>query len=333
MGNKKKHDSSKINIADLCREVNSFDKEFGVKLKHINPCGEPDSVFQEFTISLQEFLYAVLCEINGIPAEKYLDKKKRIREFDNVDFIDLSILRWKEKEVYKTNSYLFKCRFLTAFLSDYIENIDEIALHKYDYLSRFKTGKYENGYFYLKKLADDTRRFIKVILSGNSYGNIMLKMNQNCNFIKTKKTDPLELNQYIKDIRHELKVGLKESIFKDKELPDDIAINLILQLAYLISTGTTSLDELPNFRDIEGADTSYELRGLTEALGSAIVENRKYHKRPILYLAYNRARPEILSRYKDINENWFISIGVRALEYTKFFCNDKYITKFINKML
>lgn len=333
MGKKKNHKISKNDIADLCREVNSFDKEFGIRLKHINPSGEPEFVFQEFMESFQEFLYAVLCEINGIPAEKYLTRKNRIREFKDAEFTELSILMWDEDDIYNINSYLFKCRFLTVFLSDYIEKIGEIALHKYDYLSIFKSGKYENGYFYLKKIADDTRRFIKVVLSGNSYGNIMLKMNQNCNFIRTKKVDPRELNKYIRDIRHELKVGLKESLFKAKELPEDIAINLILQLAYLISTGDTSLDELPNFRDIEGANTSYELRGLTEALGSAIIENRKYNKRPILYLAYNKARPEILSRYKDINEDWFISTGVRALEYTKFFCNDKYITKFINKML
>ena len=95
----------------------------------------------------------------------------------------------------------------------------------------------------------------------------------------------------------------------------------------------TDLDELPNFRDIQGASTKYELRGLTEALGAAIIENRKYNKRPILYRAFNKAEPCLTSRYKDINENWFISVGVRALEYTKFFCNDKYITRFINKMI
>jgi hypothetical protein len=211
--------------------------------------------------------------------------------------------------------------------------MDTIALKKYDYLSIFKSGKYENGYFYMKSLADDTRRFIKVLLSGNSYGNIMLKMNQNCSYIKTKRNDPRELNKYIREIRHELKIGLKESWFKDKDMPEDIAINSILQLAYLLCTGNTSLDDLPNFKYIEGANTSYELRGLTEALGAAIIENRKYEKRPIMYLAYNKANPEIMSRYKDINENWFISAGVRALEYTKFFCNDKNITKFIDKMI
>lgn len=328
-----KNEMSKRSINELCNEVNSFDKEFGVKLKDINPSGEPEFVFQDFMNSFQEFLYGVMCEINGIKSDKYITPGKNLRIFDEKEFSALSNLGWNTNDTYDVNSHKFKCRFITAYLSFYIEKVGDIALHKYDYLSMFKTGKYENAYFYLKSLTDDTRRFIKVILTGNPYGNIMVKMNQNCNYIRTKKTDPLELNKYIRDIRHELKVGLQETIFTDKELPDDIAINLVLQLAYLICTGDTSLDELPNFRDIQGADTTYDLRGLIEALGSAIINNRKYSKRPILYLAYNKARPKIMSKYKDINENWFISTGVRALEYTKFFCNDKYITRFINKML
>ena len=336
MGKNKKKNRKfipKDSIANLCKEVNAFDKEFGIKLKHIDPYNEPEMVFQSFVDSFKTFLYSVIYEINGITSDVYLNKKKKIRNIDKSKFTELSILEWEENDTYDVNSYLFKCRFLTVFLLEYIERIDKIALNKYDYLSIFKSGKYENAYFYMKKIVDDTRRFIKVMISGNSYGNIMLKMNQNCSYIKTKKTDPRELNKYIREIKHELKIGLKESLLKEKEMPEDIAINSILQLAYLLCTGDTSLDELPNFKYIEGANTTYELRGLTEALGSAIIDNSKYNKRPIMYLAYNKANPNILSRYKDINENWFISIGVRALEYTKFFCNDKYITRFINKMI
>lgn len=331
--NKKEIRISKESIADLCREVNSFDKEFGIKLKKINPYGEPEMVFQSFVDSFRVFLYSVICEINGIREDMYMTKKKEIRRLADSEFTNLSQLDWESNDRYSTDSYIFRCRFLTIFLIEFMDRIDKIALKKYDYLSVFKSGKFENGYFYMKKLADDTRRFISVVLSGNSYGNIMMKMNQNCSYIRTKKTDPRELNKYIREIRHELKTGLKYSLFKDRELPDDIAINSILQLAYLISTGDTSLDELPNFKYIQGANTTYELRGLTEALGSAIMANRKFNKRPIMYIAYNEARPELYSRYKDINENRFISVGVRALEYTKYFCNDKYITKFINKMI
>ena len=333
MGKKNNHSVSKEYIANLCKEVNTFDKEFGINLKKINPRGEPEIVFKEFVDAYKDFLYRVLCEINGITSDVYLTKKNTVRDLKHKKFTDLSVLQWDKDDTYSVNSYTFRCRFLTVFLSEYIERIDTIALKKYDFLSMFKTGMYENAYFYFKNIAVDTRRFIKVILSGNPFGNIMLKMNQNCNFIRTKKTDPIELNKFIRDIRHELKVGLRESLLKSKEMPDDIAINSILQLAYLLCTGKTTLDELPHFKHIQGANTSYELRGLTEALGEAIIRSRKYSSRPIIYLAFNKANPTIMSRYKDINENWYISVGVRALEYTKFFCNDKYVSRFIDKMI
>ena len=47
-----------------------------------------------------------------------------------------------------------------------------------------------------------------------------------------------------------VKKGLKYSILKEKEMPDDIAINSILQLAYLLCTGDTSLDELPSLINV-----------------------------------------------------------------------------------
>lgn len=336
MGDKKKKKSSILTkevMEDLRHEVNSFDKSFGIKLKHINPYGEPEMVFNQYVSAFQEFLLAVVNEINGITDEEYVSKKGHVKEMKNADFSELSILEWEDDDYYNPSSYMFKCRFLTIFIINYLTELEKIAIHKYDYLSKFKTGKYENGYFYMQKIAADTRRFINVMLSGNPYGNILLQVHQNCSYMKVKKTDPTEINKYIREIRYELKHGLKENFFIKKDMPEDIAIDSILKLTYLISTGNTDLDNLPRFRDIEGADTSYELRGLIEALGDAIMDERKYEKRPIMYKAFMNSSPEIMSRYKDINENWFLSVGVRSLEYTKFFCNDKYISKFIDKML
>lgn len=332
----KKTQKSKISneaIANLCKEVNAFDKEFGIKLKKIDPYGEPEMVFQSYVDSFRTFLLQTLCEINGISPDAYLSSETEDDETDRINFTNLSNLEWDEKKVYDVNSMEFKLRFLTVFLSSYMEKLEKIAVHKYNYLSMFKSGIYENAYFHMKGIADDTRAFIKIFLYAKTYGNIFLKMNQNCSYIKTKKTDPLEINKYIFDIRRELKNGLKDSLFVEKDMPEDIAINAILQLAYLISTGDTSLKNLPNFKDIEGANTTYELRGLIEALGDAILRNCKYDKRPLLRIAFDKARPSLRSKYNDINENRFINAGVRALEYTKFFCNDKYITKFINKMM
>jgi hypothetical protein len=130
MGKKNKHEISKSSIADLCKEVNSFDMQFGIKLKNINPASEPEFVFQEFIMSFQDFIYSVLCKINGISPDKYLKKKNRIAELGDAKFTELSNLNWDDKCVYNVKSYEFKCRFLTIFLLDYVEKLEDIALHK-----------------------------------------------------------------------------------------------------------------------------------------------------------------------------------------------------------
>ena len=319
----------RINVEKMRKDVNDFDKSFGLNLKKISPLNDPEFIFAEYSEYMKDYLINVIYAINGIHLPKNTDKSKISK-----DFSDLSILGWNDDKKYPQESMTFKCRFLTNFLLKYIEKVDKIALRKYDYLSKFKTGKYENGYFYLQNLANDTRRFIAVIIFGNEYSNIITQMNQNCSFMRVKKTDPIEVNKYIREIKHELKIGLKHSMFTSMNMDEDIAIDSVLKLAYLISTGDTDIRHaIPKFRFIEGATTDYELRGLIEELGSSILESHRNLAPPIMYLAYNKASPYITSKYKDINENWYISTGVRALEYTKFFCDDKYVEKFINKML
>ena len=68
----KKHSISKEDIDSLCKEVNSFDKEFGIKLKSINPFSEPEMVFESYVDYFQTFLFSVIYELNGIGPDKYL---------------------------------------------------------------------------------------------------------------------------------------------------------------------------------------------------------------------------------------------------------------------
>ena len=319
---KQKNKKIRIDVEDMRRAVNKHDKAFGVKLKKINPQMEPEILFKDYVGYLEEFLVSVIYELNGIPKEKR-----------NGDFSSLSILGWRSGEKYEPKSIMFRYRFMTLFLLDYIKKLDKIAIRKYDYLSKFKTGKYENGYFYLKNLAKDTRRFVSIMSSGNSYSNIITQMNQNCTFMY-KNDDPVKVNKYIREIKHELKNGLQCSLFAEPMMPEDIAIDSILKLAYLLSTGDSDIKSaIPNFRYIEGASTEYELRGLIEELGNSILDAHMERKCPIMYMAFLKSMPYLTSKYNDVNEDWYISTGVKALEYTKFFCNDKYITKFINKML
>ena len=156
-------------------------------------------------------------------------------------------------------------------------------------------------------------------------------MNQHCSFATIKKSDPIEISKYIRDITDELENGIPTSNSSMK-MSEDIAIDSILKLAFLITTGTTNLNELPKFKYIKNASTSFDLGLLIESLGNAIRRENQNHRLTILFKSYIQAKPAIYTKRNFANNDDLI-MGIYALSYTKFFCNNKYIDKYINKMI
>ena len=280
----------------------------------------------------QNFLYEVICEINGIGEDVYKDEQKKTRILEISEFEQKSLLEWTKKDKYDCTSYLFRCRFLTVFLSEFLKKSDNIIVNRSSYMYSDQTEKFDATHGDILQIYDDMQYFIKNVLSERSHANIIHKINQYCNY-KKLSDNPAEVNNCIKDLILELKNGLKKSIRNQRELLDADAISKIYRLAFLICTGKNSTLESTKFQIPQKINITCELRSFTELLGKSIVESCEYVDRPLLYLAYNKASPSIMSKYKDINTNKFISVGARALEYTKFYCNDKYITNFIDKML
>ena len=100
----KKHTISKDEIVDLCKEVNSFDKEFGIKLKQINPYGEPEMVFQEFVDHFRTLLTPGLSNDGTYMTYKYVtvelnaDGSLRLRLYCSTTQSGKVILDHKDKD-------------------------------------------------------------------------------------------------------------------------------------------------------------------------------------------------------------------------------------------
>lgn len=331
MSKNKRKSSFNYSINDLCNMVNKFDKQFTIDIKKANTLNEPKQVFEIYLTSFQNYIVNIIYRLNGVKLSENFNMNQKIRYIDSDSFKEKSILLWnQENKIYNHKSYIFKCRFMSLFLKEYLDKLEKVSINRYKYTNN-KPGKYENSYFQLKRITSDVRRFIKVMLAGNEYTNIILQVNQSCSFIKAKKNDPLKINKYIKDIKKELSIGLPTNICSSIKMPEDIAIDSVLKLAYMLVTGNTDLDALPKFKYIEGADVSYDLGLLIEALGDAIISSQIDNKNTILYRAYINASPAVFTK-RDI-ENKSLSIGLYALSYTKFFCCDKSIESYINKMI
>lgn len=330
-------------IDSLVNEVNNLDKVFDVHLKKHNFFNEPEMIVRFTNSRFQMYLVAVVCTLNGIDVSKYCYSSETYGQasgpigIQHPEFTDLSVLNWsKDSCVLPMKTTAYKCKFLTLLLSDIMYQTDRISKRMF-LNSGNLIGRYEHQYFYLKELIHDTQKLISVYLMGNNSENIMLKFHQNL-AIGQSSTSKKRLNRKIRQCKAELKNGLKSSFISitkafEINMPEDIAIYTILRLSYMLSTNSSDLRGLPEFKKIEGADTTYDLKGLIESLGASISEYQKYNKRPIIYKAFNDAKPLIKSTYLDINENEYLSIGYRSLEYTKFIMQDKNIVKFINKML
>ena len=261
-----------------------------------------------------------------------MDENKETRVLERSEFEQKSLLRWLEKDKYPCSSALFRCRFLTIFLFDFLRASNNIIVNRSSCMYVDQSETFDATCGDILQIYDDMQCFVKNLLSTPFNTTIMNKINQYCNFMKLSNNSA-EVNRCISDIVLELKNGLRKSICHKRELTDADAISRIYKLTYLLSTGKKSITKMTTLQVPSKTSVTCELRQFTEVLGKAIEEECGYIDRPLLYLAYNKARPAIWSKYKDINTNIYISTGVRALEYTKFYCNDKYITQFIDKML
>ena len=91
----------------------------------------------------------------------------------------------------------------------------------------------------------------------------------------------------------------------------------------------------PRFDTLEELDkwADDELIKLIATLGSAIIAEHKFSKRPILYKAFHSASPKITSNYPEVLSDYYVNTGVRALAYVDFILDDKFIHTFISDMI
>lgn len=310
------------------RHVNEFDTGFSINISDPNELTEPAQVVDYLLYIAQDYIVHAIYYINQIKINEKLSMKEQLLFINSNDFYSSTIINFKD--TYFHNTYVFRLRFIHFFLCRFLFKIEKIMFSRRKIL---KSGlsKYEECYFELERIINDLILFVDIMKSKKSYKNIILQMNQHCSFASIKKSDPIEISKYIRDITDELEKGIPTSNSSMK-MSEDIAIDSILKLAFLITTGTTNLNELPKFKYIKNASTSFDLGLLIESLGGAIRRENQNHRVTILFKSYIQAKPAIYTK-RNFADNDDLIMGIIALSYTKFFCNNMYIDKFIDKMI
>jgi hypothetical protein len=332
----------KVCVDDLIEEVNKYDKEFGIRLKHPDAWRNPQMYRQVIEAKADMNLAALICIINGLEVNEYFESDESDSQLGtickpigvkNIEFTDLSFLDWTKKTLYNTDSLKFRCRFLTLVITQLIGKIDKITEQEVETKRGFfHHSKDEQRIMITKDIVLDTFKLVRCMLTpDNSYKNIILKVTEHVSYTK-KKYDHNKLKNLINGHIVQLRNNMKKDPLTGRFLTDDMAIYSILKIAYMLTTSKTNLGTLPRFKYIEKATVKHDLSKLIEELGAQIIRNNGEKMSP-MFTAFKEARPSIWTQFHEkANKNLALKTGITALEYAKFVINDRTIDKFINEM-
>ena len=328
-----------LNPNEILKEVNKFDKEFGVKLKHSEIWLEPSNYKETYNARCEIEIAQKICAINGVDVHEYYGdnfmEAMGMNMFpvnvNDKEFTDLSILGWDDNvKTYWTDTVIFKSRFLTYVLSRFMGRMNKTGNRKIDDGYICQHSEDEQKILYTNEIMKGINTFVNCLYQGN-YKNIILKMHMHLSYtaknIKRKKLLN-RLNTMIIDTRR----NMTHKFFKKAFFDDDLCINNLLQISYILATDDYEGNHgVPKFKKIEGATRNHDLSLLIEKLGRSILTSQ--NKYNLMFKAFIKARPKVFCEYKNVNEDSSMRMGVLALEYTRFVMNDKNVDKFIKAML
>ena len=337
-----KKEKFKFDEEELRREVNLCDKKFGVRLKHPEIWDEPESYRKIFEARGNLNIAALICTLNGIPVEDYFDTDESSMNYGTVCspigikypiFTKASKLRWGYKDVYNTDSVIFRLRFCTLILTRLLGRIGDVTKYEVYRKDKAKHSFDESRILKTNEVLSDVTRFVNIMISpGNSYQNIILLMNEHVAHtfkkVNQKKLRKI-LNGHILEIKKAVK---KDPLTRKRFASDDMVIWFLLKIAYMLGTNDIDLGDITNFKYLENKTRHDDMKKHIEKLGSLILREGKY-KSP-MFQAFCEARPSIKTKFhEECKDNVALRTGVLALGYTKFVMNDRFFDKFVDDLL
>lgn len=330
-----------IYVEDLIKEVNKYDKSFGLKLRKPDIFNDPYQLRHIFDAKSDMNIGAMMCAVNGIEVSDYFDIDINDNCFgmnpnpigvEHPVFTDMSILNWDDESAcYDVDSLMFRCRYITMVLSRSLGRMSDISSREADDKYRYKHSKDERRLIRTKEIINDFYLFTKLMcFPDESHQNIILRIHEHISYTK-KRIDHKKLTRTLNTAVISLRKNMKKELLNGRFLEDDMAIHSILQIAYMMATNRTDVDVLPNFRYIEGATVKHDLSKLIEELGACICDRGKYSP---MFKSFIDARPKVITQYyKECKDNYFLKVGILALANVSFVVDDYDVCLFIKEMM
>ena len=124
---------------------------------------------------------------------------------------------------------------------------------------------------------------------------------------------------------------------KEKKYNEEVVrIKELVEVSYLLATNSMKIQKYLSKKGSKALSSGKDLRLIVKHLGVAILEYYKEEddKLPIMFKAFCYARPLLNSKYKNIEEDFPLMVGVYTLTYTNFILNSKTVkNQYIKKMI
>lgn len=304
--------------------VNRFDKSFNVKLKR-----KKDVIYKEIDNQIDIFessLKRIMCALNDID-EEYLSRDienettekmfipKNYKRVETASFEELSSLHWLDNDnsTFKTNSSIFRKRFITLILSAVIENIEFIAYNMVDQ----SHSEDELTLMRLNEMITNSERFITDL---NAHTTKMLAVRW-CHFMDSHKFKCIKkINNCIDDI-----MSICNTSIIIRKQNHDLMLYYIAQLAYFLATDSTT--KSIKYESIEGYRLGDDASSFLKYVGEKI--NSK--DRSLVFDAFIVASPNVPG-ITD-NDDRDIITAKTALAFVDFILSDiRWVRRFIKNI-
>ena len=310
--------------------------------KNLNHTSNPNNqksnswsdMYKEELRSFRNYLLDTVCEINGIkpndiPRITDILGVPILRNTNGI-FYQKSKIHWKGKDEKKSNISDKKSsdiRFLTYLLLSLNERMDDIIE------SVSKGDSYSIDYNNLKDIEKTVKIFIGCFMKGKPYTNILLRLISKVSYAM-EGVNPKKYNKKLVRVIEDLKTGMvKPSVIENLmktpvsiSIPDDIGIDGVCKVSFMLRTGSIDFSQLVPFEKIEGATLDYSLEDIIEHLGRVVSDERT----TIFYKAWENSKTKI--KLPQECKNGYILEGIKTLKFFDFIVCDKNIHSFIDKM-
>ena len=320
---------------DINKHVDALDISQGVDVCYPRNIIDTSDEFNEQIQVYMYILNKLISALNNYDGNKYAKDEglfgiyvKRMKI--NKKFKKLSVLF--DGQSYHVSNIMFKSRFITYIGSWLSSNLETIANKCYKLNSDSYYAKYEMKMEYVDTAVIHFLDFVNKILKDEPYGTDLMYLNE----LMTYMESPYKKSKLKHVLRKAKNIDEQTMILSDRVRPlfkhqQDISMDTLLKLSYLVATNATDSTNIVGFQGGYRFGKNAISKGMIEELGYAIIRScKKKHVNP-LFRFFMKSNPCINTRYTGLSES--MAVGIAAIYYYAFMCNDKYISKIVSKIL